>query len=361
MSIEFFFNSLSDKSRFLSDKSSRVDKKFNTNYFSKYSEILLLDNEIHEQNNFYVLPLSEAISAPLVFRNTHYRNVFSNRSSKWSILIGRLLKEGEKLVQSELGKYAAEEWYYSKKYSIQELALSGNYSRILFDDRGNGVTQIRQIEDPSNISYFIDELIIRLPNNKSIIIASREFKNRSDIEKLESKLDGFSLEAEHKSNFFNSLKQIHGLGIDVFLKHHHYVFCHSDDTIKQYKQFFSEIIENYMIDSVDAKTQSSNVLIVFDLNMCESNTFTNIENLALGRIDYTKGWILCRKDIKFDNLMKLISKRGIVTEHINSEQILRLEDQTMPDANYVAMIFPCDVFSWRSSVIIDGEQVMTVN
>ena len=68
-----------------------------------------------------------------------------------------------------------------------------------------------------------------------------------------------------------------------------------------------------------------------------------------------------RKDIKFDNLMKLISKRGIVTEHINSEQILRLEDQTMPDANYVAMIFPCDVFSWRSSVIIDGEQVMTVN
>ena len=109
MSIEFFFRSLSDKSRFLSDNSSKVDKKFNTNYFSKYSEILMLDDEIHEQNNFYVLPLSEAISAPLVFRNTHYRNVFSNRSSKWSILLGRLLKEGEKLVQAELGKNAAEE------------------------------------------------------------------------------------------------------------------------------------------------------------------------------------------------------------------------------------------------------------
>ena len=110
-------------------------------------------------NNIFLHTLSSAISAPLLFRNTHYKNVYDNETSKWIKLFDKILFEGERIIKEIKGKEFAEEWFYSRKNYAINLVRIGKFNSILVGVENYSLTKLSKGTD-EGVASWIDNLYL---------------------------------------------------------------------------------------------------------------------------------------------------------------------------------------------------------
>jgi hypothetical protein len=342
------------------NKYNNSSERFAVQIITNSRGIYSLEPEIFESNNYFLYPLDAAISAPMIFRSTHYRNTFSDNNSKWSSLQEQILKEGERVISEKEGTQLAETWYYQMKSNVQELILSGKYSSIVLDSNGIGISQIVQSKIMGNVSR-VDDLLLNLGGGGHLKIATRDVKNR--FTNYSSRLEGFSPVKETYFHLLSLLHEFEKHGKQLLFKNHHHLFSWFSPTITQDKEFFDEVIENYLIDSTHGRSQSAHILLVFDLSSNVNNKFSALEKLALQRINFDGGWVLKSKSFTnlstIDDIIAIINKVKIDSELLRYTPPIIIQSNSNLESSYVALMFECDVNSWIGSREIDGEQVMT--
>ena len=202
-------------------------------WFHKYSlnkprDILSLEKSIFDSNNYFLFPLESAISAPLIFRNTHYRNFVLDGHTKWSTMVERILTEGEKSISIPKGHEFATNWYYDLRKNIDSLINSGNPNKIVLDDNGIGFSKIGRQRLVGNTAH-IDDLLLNLGNGDYLPIAKREVKDR--YETFDSRLSKFVPENESYLGLVNGLKELESIGKNYLFQHHHHLFTWFGPTI----------------------------------------------------------------------------------------------------------------------------------
>lgn len=338
------------------------EDKFNITILSDQKDILTKDAKLFAGNNIFLHTLSSAISAPLIFRNTHYKNVYDNETSKWIKLLDKILFEGERIIKDLRGKEFAEEWFYTRKNYAINLVRIGKFNSILVGVENYSLTKLTKGTD-EGVASWIDNLYLNLGGEDRILIGKRKIRSKSELQ--DSRIGGFR---EVKDDFHRLLKLIEDFdssSMSFFFKTHHHLFYRCDDEVTGDKQFFSEMVDYYLRD-IKSTTHSAYIALVADLSLQSDRKLRQTEILAMQRVNYDDCWIIASKSVDFSNrreeLINLLDDYKLDISMINNyAQLAKQESDKGPQKEYVAIFLKCDVNSWIGSREIDGEQVMTDN
>ena len=206
------------------------EEKFNISVLNQHKDILLLSNKLFSMNNFFLHPLSSAISAPMIFRNTHYRNAYDNESSKWLKLLDKILFEGERIIRSRKGKEFAEEWFYSRKNYAINLVRIGKFNSILVGIDQYSLTKLSKGADEGVVSW-VDDFYLNLGGEDRLLIGKRKIRSKSELYK--SRIEGFVPINDEYEKLLLLIEQFDNSSVSFFFKTHHHLFYSCDDCISE--------------------------------------------------------------------------------------------------------------------------------
>jgi len=338
------------------------EQNYNVVSFENPKDVFLLDPNQLNQNNFFIHPLSSAVSSPIIFRSTHYRNVY-NDTSMWMKLLDKVLTEGEEVISGLKGADFAEDWFFIMKNNATELVRTGNHNSVVLGSSGLSLSKTTKGKT-TGVTSWNDELHLSLGKDKFLPIGERIVENR--FQRHSSELSGFIPIKPEFGKLISLLDKFINLDSNSFFKNHHHLYYWLDKSLEDDKEFFELLIENYVRDSSQSRTQSAYVVIVVDFSRKGSINLSPLEKIALQRIDYSESWMLISKSIRREpdpNRMKqllteLCLQPELISRHTDP---FYLESDTGLQRKYFAILLKCDVGSWIGSRELDGEQVMTNN
>ena len=338
------------------------EDKFNITILSDEKDILTKDAKLFAGNNIFLHTLSSAISAPLIFRNTHYKNVYDNETSKWIKLLDKILFEGERIIKDLRGKEFAEEWFYTRKNYAINLVRIGKFNSILVGVENYSLTKLSKGTD-EGVASWIDNLYLNLGGEDRILIGKRKIRSKSELHN--SRIGGFIGTDDNYQMLLKLIEDFDSSSMSFFFKTHHHLFYRFDDGMVEDKQFFSELVEYYLQD-IKAITHSAYIAIVADLSTQINRTVSPAELLAMQRINYEDSWVMTSKSFDYESnqrkLSDLFKDYNLDTSMMNNHvKFAKQESDKGLQKEYFAIFLRCDVNSWIGSREIDGEQVMTDN
>jgi len=312
-----------------------------------------------ENDNHFLSPLQDAVSAPMRFRSIHYRQLPTDDQGNWNSMIISILGAGREIVEEDVGKLIADEWTHQMKSRIQQLISAGRPQDIL--DSENGFTESIPMRDGIKIK---EELWFRFQEKRKI--AEREHSSNESPQGL----DGYSVLDETFQLLFDSLDHFEDNWRISRSKHHHHLFIWSDAPPTSFpKSFLREVVELYLRDSTHHSSQSAHILILasFAANPVRGTleTLNPVERLSMQRGDFRGGWMLTSSPDAYgkDSAKKCkdrIRELGIDPRKLSGFDRIRHECQHQSlEHGSVAIFLRCGVHSWLKSRGIDGEQVMT--
>jgi len=316
-----------------------------------------------EDNNFYLSPLADAISAPLIFRSIHYRNMFDKGSKTLSRMANKILSHGEKIILNESGDESSQVWYYQRRRLIRDLVVAGRQQHIILDDDDS----FCKITTSSEGSKCKDYLLFNFGTYKKI--AEREYI----LHKGYSGLDGFRHIEKPYRELLTTLCEFYGQKRQVMYRYHHHLFVWADSPSGLYeKSFVDYAIENYWRDSTHNSKQSSFILLlVNDIKTCSEKitNFSDKEKLALQRADFSDGWLLMNytlgslekktEQVRNNMVEKCLHNLGLDMDITRLRNVISECQSNTTTKSSLAILMKCGVHSWLPSRQIDGEQVMT--